>query len=83
MSTAFGCKIPPYTTVIDLDRKVRDFPIPWRLRVKCGLEDEFQAPSVRLQRWIVMASKESSMCYAAPRPSTTKNTNTDIHVKLC
>ena len=62
MSTAFGSKIPPYTTVIDLDRKVRDFPIPWRLRVKCGLaEDEYQSPSVRLQRWHVMASKECSM----------------------
>ncbi|KAK7695142.1 hypothetical protein QCA50_002332 [Cerrena zonata] len=61
MSTAFGCKIPPYTTVIDLDRKVRDFPIPWRLRVKCGLEDEYQTPSVRLQRWHVMASKECTL----------------------
>ncbi|CAL1694716.1 unnamed protein product [Somion occarium] len=62
MSTAFGCKIPPYSTVIDLDRKVRDFPIPWRMRVKCGLPEEINvSPALRIQRWLVMSCKESTL----------------------
>lgn len=61
MTTAFGAKTPQYTTVLELDRKIRDFPVPWRLRIKCGLAVESEPPKVvHIQRWFVMSCKESS-----------------------
>lgn len=61
MTTAFGAKTPQYTTVLELDRKVRDFPVPWRLRIKCGLAVESEPTKVvHIQRWFVMSCKESS-----------------------
>lgn len=59
MSTAFGAKTPSYSTVIDLDRKIRDFPIPSILSGRCGqVEDTDLGRSVDVQRYLVMASKE-------------------------
>lgn len=61
MTTAFGAKIPQYSTVLDLDRKIRDFPVPWRLRIKCGLgEGGEPTKAVHMQRWFVMSCKEAS-----------------------
>lgn len=61
MNQAFGAKTPHYSTVLDLDRQIRDFPIPWRMRIKCGYPEEVvPTNSVKLQRWFGMASKESS-----------------------
>ena len=66
MTTAFGAKVPPYSTVLDLDRKVRDFPVPWRLRIKCGLtEDSEPTKATHMQRWFVMSCKEASRSCAA------------------
>lgn len=63
MTTAFGAKTPPYSTVVDLDRKIRDFPMPWRMHVNCGQPEECSpSNTLRMQRWIVVASKEASMC---------------------
>ncbi len=63
MTTAFGAKTPQYTTVLELDRKIRDFPAPWRLRIKCGLMEEYEpTKAVHMQRWFVMACKEASKC---------------------
>lgn len=61
MTTAFGAKAPPYTMVLDLDRKIRDFPVPNYLQPSCN-ELEMPAPAQELimQRYIVLASKEAS-----------------------
>ncbi len=68
MTTAFGAKTPHYSTVVELDRKIRDFPMPWRMRSKCGQnEDRDPSSSLRMQRWVVMAYKEASQyCVQLP-----------------
>ncbi|KAJ7207533.1 kinase-like domain-containing protein [Mycena pura] len=38
MSCAFGAKVPSYTTILELDRKVRDFYVPPQLRTTCAIE---------------------------------------------
>ncbi|TCD62867.1 hypothetical protein EIP91_006273 [Steccherinum ochraceum] len=62
MNQAFAAKTPHYSTVLDLDRQVRDFPIPWRMRIKCGYpEDIPPTNAIRVQRWFCMACKESTL----------------------
>lgn len=66
ISTSFGAKTPPYSTVLDLDKKIRDFPVPVRLRVKCGqVEEEQPSAALQMQRFLAMATKETSM-YGLP-----------------
>ena len=61
MTTAFGAKVPPYSTVLDLDRKVRDFPVPPHLRPNCTLPNfEQMLPSFFMRGFFVVSSKESS-----------------------
>jgi hypothetical protein len=65
MLTAFGVKPPPYPTILDLDRKIRDFPVPVGLRPSCqgegrdGEEDERDGGE-DMRRWWVLSSKEAS-----------------------
>lgn len=62
ISTAFGAKSAPYSTILELDRKVRDFPVPVKLRVKCGqVEAEPPSAALHMQRFLAMAAKEASM----------------------
>jgi hypothetical protein len=62
---AFGAKTPTYKTIQDLDKKVRNYPIPPSLRVP-GFGGakmlEIVQPSVELtmQRHIVFAIREIS-----------------------
>ncbi|KAJ7726359.1 fungal-specific transcription factor domain-containing protein [Mycena metata] len=60
MSTAFGCKIPAYNTVLDLDRKVRDFYIPVDLRPVCASEPGL-SPYVLMQRLQTLMIKETTL----------------------
>lgn len=64
MEEAFGSSRPAYSTIIDFDRKIRDFPVPVNLRVKCG----FAEPRAELymQRLIVLSYKENSGFLLAP-----------------
>lgn len=60
--------MPPYSTILDLDRKVRDFPVPPHLRPKC--KDHENNPPLHMQRWLVLGCKESTLlnlhrCYFA------------------
>ncbi|KAK0185178.1 hypothetical protein F5146DRAFT_1105813 [Armillaria mellea] len=50
MGAAFGVKVPAYTAILDLDRKIRDFPVPLRFR-PCQVH--------YMQRWMVLMSKET------------------------
>lgn len=65
MEETFGSSRPAYSTIIDFDRKIRDFLIPVNLRVKCGALETRQ--DLYLQRLIVMCYKENSEC-RAPYP---------------
>ena len=62
---AFGAKAPSYKTIQDLDKKVRNYPIPPSLRVP-GFGGaklmEFTPPTVELtmQRHIIFAIREIS-----------------------
>ena len=61
MTTAFAAKPPSYAKVMELDRRVRDFPIPPMLRVQCGVV-EVPPPTTALvmQRLIGTLLKETS-----------------------
>ena len=63
ITTVFGSKPPQYSTILTFDRKIRDFPVPWTLRIKCGLPEEREpTKAIHMQRWFVMSCKESSKC---------------------
>ncbi|KAF8650271.1 hypothetical protein AX16_005325 [Volvariella volvacea WC 439] len=59
MASAFGAKHPPYATIIDLDRQIRDSYVPEHLRPVC---DGGMVPPrdhiLVMQRWIVLSAKE-------------------------
>ncbi|KAJ7696746.1 fungal-specific transcription factor domain-containing protein [Mycena rosella] len=62
MSSAFGAKVPAYTTILELDRKIRDFPMPPHLRPTCD-QDETPRPSPyrQMQRFLAISAKESTL----------------------
>ncbi|KAI9566398.1 hypothetical protein HD554DRAFT_2025751, partial [Boletus coccyginus] len=55
---AFGATIPSYSTILELDRKIRDFPIPSYLQIRCS-SDTRPRPQVILQQLLVLTMKES------------------------
>ncbi|KAJ3984929.1 fungal-specific transcription factor domain-containing protein [Lentinula detonsa] len=61
MEETFGSSRPAYSTIIDFDRKIRDFPIPNNLRVKCGVVEPRK--ELYLQRLIVMSFKENMLMH--------------------
>lgn len=67
---AFGAKTPTYATVLQLDRKLRAFPVPPALQVagfgsSTGTADTHYSDSVMLllQRHIVLAIREMNLLY--------------------
>ncbi|KAF7347219.1 Zn(2)-C6 fungal-type domain-containing protein [Mycena venus] len=61
MSTAFGCKVPSYNTILELDRKVRDFYIPVHIRPNCTPENPPPTPYHQMQRLLTLSTKESTL----------------------
>ncbi|KAI0354704.1 hypothetical protein OH77DRAFT_1425802 [Trametes cingulata] len=62
MTTAFGAKQPSYAKVMEMDRKVRDFPVPSALRVQCGVPEELPpTPALGVQRLLATLLKESTL----------------------
>ena len=67
---AFGAKAPSYQTIVQLDRKLRAFPVPSILQISgfgsTDTESPVAHPSLALvmQRHIVLAVREMSMCLA-------------------
>ncbi|KAF9495618.1 hypothetical protein BDN71DRAFT_1416721 [Pleurotus eryngii] len=59
ISTAFVPKAPPYATILELDRKIRDFPIPSHLRPACGAQDQIVGTALDVQQWFVLCAKET------------------------
>jgi hypothetical protein len=62
-ATAFAAKVPQYNKVLELDRKIRDFPVPFRMQDKCGQKVLDSPRPEHMQRYFCMASKEISQCY--------------------
>lgn len=72
MATAFGPKPPSYHAIVDLDRKIRDFPVPVRLRPYCeDNESPKPTPDLYMQRWMVLSAKEWSGSFPMPMSSLT------------
>ncbi|KAJ3574344.1 hypothetical protein NP233_g1815 [Leucocoprinus birnbaumii] len=62
MAVAFGPKPPPYSTILDLDLKIRNFPVPMRWRPMCEPEDTpAPPPDVQMVRFMVSFAKESTL----------------------
>ncbi|KAL1749276.1 fungal-specific transcription factor domain-containing protein [Schizophyllum fasciatum] len=67
MTTAFNARPPPYATIIELDRRIRDFVVPEYLRpvcsdsVPCNPETTAATPAQSMQRWLVLIQKESTL----------------------
>ncbi|OCH95704.1 hypothetical protein OBBRIDRAFT_830653 [Obba rivulosa] len=62
MTTAFGAKTPRYHTIMDLDRKIRDFPVPYSLRIRCGQVEDPPPSTARIfQRVMAVAAKEATL----------------------
>ncbi|KAJ3763088.1 fungal-specific transcription factor domain-containing protein [Lentinula raphanica] len=61
MEETFGSTRPAYTTIIDFDRKIRDFPIPQNLRVRCDVVEPRK--ELYMQRLIVMSMKENMLMH--------------------
>ncbi|KAI0713141.1 fungal-specific transcription factor domain-containing protein [Cerioporus squamosus] len=61
-TTAFGAKSPPYPKVMEIDRRVRDFPVPASLRIQCGdREDPPPSTALIMQRLLGTFMKESTL----------------------
>ena len=71
---AFGAKTPSYATVLQLDRKLRAFPVPPILQVigfgntDPSVQDYPETVMLTLQRHIVLAIREMSASFTAPVP---------------
>ncbi|KAI0673868.1 hypothetical protein C8Q78DRAFT_967725 [Trametes maxima] len=62
MASAFGAKQPTYAKIIELDRRVRDFPVPPALRLVCGVSETPPAPAhLCMQRLLVTMTKEMTL----------------------
>ncbi|KAK0501025.1 fungal-specific transcription factor domain-containing protein [Armillaria luteobubalina] len=59
MGAAFGVKVPAYTVILDLDRKIRDFPVPLRFRPCRNYGSDLLRPIHYMQRWMILMSKET------------------------
>ena len=74
---AFGAKMPTYSTVLQLDRKLRAFPVPPLLQIAgFGSTDSraggttYESVPLILQRHVVLAVRESSES-TNPNPKST------------
>lgn len=57
--SAFGAQVPSYSTILDLDRKMREFPVPQHLRPASD-EEQYVPPWIIMNRWATLSTKESS-----------------------
>ncbi|KAF8893750.1 hypothetical protein CPB85DRAFT_1565970 [Mucidula mucida] len=61
MTAAIGSKVPPYSVVVDLDRKIRDFPVPSELQACSTIGD--QSAIHYMRRWLVLMYKETVLLH--------------------
>lgn len=74
----FGAKVPQYSSILEYDRMIRDFPIPSNLRPNCGQqcgEPTDLPPMLYMQRYLTLLEKEHSRCLILAR--TTLSTDSE------
>ncbi|KAI0319542.1 fungal-specific transcription factor domain-containing protein [Amylostereum chailletii] len=57
LSTAFAAKPPRYSTILELDQKLREFAVPEYLRAESGVPEQ-PGTYLVLKRWLVLSQKE-------------------------
>ncbi|GLB43693.1 putative fungal specific transcription factor [Lyophyllum shimeji] len=60
IDTAFGSKQPDYHAVLDMDRRIRDFPVPLIWRPVCD-PGQSTPLALHIQRWIILSTKEITL----------------------
>ncbi|KAF8899388.1 fungal-specific transcription factor domain-containing protein [Infundibulicybe gibba] len=58
ITTVFGSRASPYSTILNHDRKIRDFYVPLQLQPDCTKEEPKQPQSVYIHRWLTLSVKE-------------------------
>lgn len=58
LEAAFGPKQPPYSTILDLDRRIRDAPVPNQWRTPSEEEMAAPPPDIAMYRWLILSAKE-------------------------
>ena len=69
MTTAFASKSPTYTKIMELDKRVRDFPVPEALRMTYDCVDkpcQGMTQTATLQRLVGTLLKETSALIVIP-----------------
>ncbi|KAG1763219.1 hypothetical protein EDD22DRAFT_777289, partial [Suillus occidentalis] len=63
MVNAFGAKIPTYSTILELDRKIRDFPVPPHLQPRCDANETFTKAAIleQVQTVFLLTNKEFTL----------------------
>ena len=59
MASGMGPKQPPYTTILHLDRQIREFDVPVAWRAHADSETSSVSPEMHLSRWLTLAGKET------------------------
>jgi hypothetical protein len=59
MGTGMGPKQPAYTTILQLDRQIRDFNVPMEWRPRVEQENPPPPLHIHLYRWLVLSNKET------------------------
>lgn len=62
MVNAFGARTPTYNTILELDRKIRDFPVPPHLQPRCGGNETLTKAAIleQVQTFFLLTNKEFS-----------------------
>ncbi|KZT27505.1 hypothetical protein NEOLEDRAFT_1240088 [Neolentinus lepideus HHB14362 ss-1] len=63
MPTAFAARMPLYTDILDLDRRLRELYVPVSLRPFC-VELDHQSPMyIYMQRWKILSYRETTLLH--------------------
>ncbi|KAG2106993.1 uncharacterized protein F5147DRAFT_746108 [Suillus discolor] len=63
MVNAFGAKTPTYGTILELDRKIRDFPVPPHLQPRCPTSETLTKAAIlqQVQTSFLLTNKETTL----------------------
>ncbi|KAG1902682.1 uncharacterized protein F5891DRAFT_1127608 [Suillus fuscotomentosus] len=63
MVNAFGAKTPTYRTILELDRKIRDFPVPPHLQPRCATSETLTKAAIlqQVQTSFLLTNKETTL----------------------
>ncbi|KAG2336887.1 hypothetical protein BDR05DRAFT_896174 [Suillus weaverae] len=63
MVNAFGAKTPTYSTILELDRKIRDFSVPPHLQPRCDKNETLTQAAIleQVQTYFLLTNKETTL----------------------